>query len=362
MGQQRWLWGALVVFPGAFAAACSDSATTNPSDAGVDGSTSADAAADRTNPPDGGGGTDAPLDSRSDVTDARANTDGGDGGASDAGEGGAGDSGEGGSVSDAADGGDSGDSGATGDGGDGGSACSAAIVSADGGAGCSGDGGCPLLVTDTAGTVYALNASGGIMATYSSPVQSLRGVVHDPALDGFWVSSAEAEIAKVDWTGALVSCYKWSTNAAGSVRGLGFSTAGIEPQLEFVVTATARDAVASLEAATGSSSTTYFIDHDPPDGGVIANWGVTRDSTQERYVSYNFAGAAFIHPATDSQFSSVMALPGGIVARGIAAKGTGFYVVDSTQKRLVEVDSAGAQVGSFALPGTDPADVSYGTP
>lgn len=372
---------------------------------------------------------------------------------------------------------------------DAGPTCTASSVSTDAGTGCAGrDGGCPLLVVDTAGQVYAMTANGQTLATYASPVANPRGVVHDPAGDGFWVSSSNATFARVAWNGSLVSCVQYAGNVNGTARGLAYSD-GFTKTLNFVSLDQSsagrgrlREARMAFELPNSGNSTTFFLtqtsddyfdaarflstpstirvsnanatvefgeaSHGPntsgktvwfewtPDVGgtttfdtngsgfdtflavytgtsvdaltlvgsndnapgdasagssrvsftAVANtsyfivvdgmnnasgqivlnlngggaeppqqvfWGSTEDSNGDEWFTRE---DGIIQDLLDN---NEINLPGGIEPGGLAAKGTGFLVVDRAQKQLVEVSNAGAQINAFALPGTSPVDVSY---
>lgn len=241
--------------------------------------------------------------------------------------------------------------------------CGSSALLPDSGAGCALDGGgCPLLVTDTGGTIYALDTSGTTVAAYSFPMPNVVGVAHDPAGDGFWVNNTDALLAKVGWDGTLLRCYEWDQDANGTARGLAFEQ-GPFPALHFVVThpLTSGQAVVSVSDSNGVVGTTNFFNANPqdagPDAGDVDHWDIL--FTGARLVSYNFAGAAYLRPTDDSQLASAIALPAGVVVRGAAPKGTGYYVVDAATHRLVEVNASGAQVSFFTLPGSAPSDVSY---
>jgi hypothetical protein len=237
--------------------------------------------------------------------------------------------------------------------------CTPPTVNNDGGfAGCGAvDGGCPILVSDTAGTVFAMDANGTVMATYSAPVGGLIGVDHDKLDTGFWASNGTADLAHVSWSGTVLSCLSFP-DANGTALGLSYTLTGLIESLNLIIVDTTQDreARANITLPLGGGTATFYLSSNSLDGGARQFWGHTVDPSHNEWVSRNAGAQASIEQLGGTPSFN---LPAGVVAHGIAAKGTNFLVVDSAHKQLVEVTSTGSQVKTIALPGTNPADVSY---
>ncbi len=229
-----------------------------------------------------------------------------------------------------------------------------------------------LLLTDTSSnTIFRVSLTGAVLQQWPSPVARVYGVSHDRRdPTGFWIAGfprigeagANRPFRRLDFTGAVTADLAYSQFSTDGFRGTDFALGPTPADDVLVFSMNNRNNIDTISGALTTDGTRWF------EGGLLSTNGwngvhVERYAcnTPDSLVYWTTrAGALVLREWPIDGESRTHVLPT-TDPRGVTRTPYGdFYVVDGAQRRVLHLDASGNLLGSFATPGPNPADVSYG--
>lgn len=230
-----------------------------------------------------------------------------------------------------------------------------------------------LLLTDTSSnTIFRVSLTGSVLQQWPSPVARVYGVAHDRRTpDGFWIAGypivgnvgANRPFRRLSFAGVVTADLAYASFSTDGFHGTDFALGPTPADDVLVFAMNNRNNVDTISGALTRDGARWF------EGGRLDPATRWYGVHVERYACAD--GNSLVYWTTRASALVLREWPVAAelrtyplpttTPRGVARTPYGdFYVVDGGQRRVLHLDASGVLLGSFATPGPNPGDVSYG--
>lgn len=230
-----------------------------------------------------------------------------------------------------------------------------------------------LLVTDTSSnTIFRVSLTGSVLQQWPSPVARVYGVAHDRRTpDGFWIAGypivgnvgANRPFRRLSFAGVVTADLVYREFSTDGFHGTDFALGPTPADDVLVFAMNNRNNVDTISGALTRDGARWFeggrLDPATRWYGVHVERYACADGNSLVYWTTRASALVLRDWPVDGELRTYP-LPT-TTPRGVARTPYGdFYVVDGGQRRVLHLDASGQLLGSFATPGPNPGDVSYG--